>query len=107
MRHKKDKELSKIEQRVFDIATSYKLLGDKLDSYRLIHQYWLFHVSGNYSNFLDDFIGGKIKIETITRAFRRVKEVYPEFKYKESIKKEKIFKEHFRADNNLLQRELF
>lgn len=98
----KNKELKGIELNVYKLLRSDANLMHS--NYELIHEYYKQFIRENqFCSFEVDFLLGKVKIESITRAFRRIKELYPEYKSKELTKKEKVFREHYREKNQDLR----
>jgi hypothetical protein len=94
----KNKELKGIELNVYKLLRSNANLMHS--NYELIHEYYKQFIRENqFCSFEVDFLNGKVKLESITRAFRRIKELYPEYKSKELTKKEKVFRAHYKEKN--------
>ena len=93
-----NKELKGIELKVYTLLrTDANLMHS---NYHLIHEYYIQYIRANqFCSFEVDFLNGKVKLESITRAFRRIKELYPQYKSKELTKKETTFRSHYKEKN--------
>ena len=94
---KSSKELTRNEKRVYDIL----MMTPRISTQRVIYNFWKDYIAGpdrSSEAFARDFVHGKVPFEGVSRAYRKVREKYPEICTKRKQAKQEEYYEHYSSD---------